>query len=111
MLVVEYNAKFVPPLSITIKYNSEHRWSNDDYHGASLQAFVDMLAPKGYSLVSCNVSGANAFFVRNEDMVGNFENYDVKDLYMPARFFLTMKSSGHPPTLKYLSNNVTFKAF
>ncbi len=110
VLCVEYNAKFVPPLNLTIKYNDSHRWESDDYHGASLSAFVDMLTPKGYTLVSCNVSGANAFFVRSKEIEGNFELYDVKDLYMPAKFGLTMKKSGHAPTLKFIRNFVTYKS-
>lgn len=108
VICMEYNPKFPPPLSLSIAYNDSHMWNHDDYHGASLQALVDYLSEKGYTLVSCNVSGANAFFVRNEEVKGNFVEYPASALYQPARFHLTMKTSGHPPTLKFLNNIIKY---
>src|SRR5438128_2321495 len=31
VIVIEYNAKFPPPMSIAQKYNAQHRWSGTDY--------------------------------------------------------------------------------
>ena len=108
VICVEYNAKFPPPTNISIKYNPNHVWQNDDYQGASLQAFVSLLEAKGYRFVCCNLSGANAFFVKAEEFKGNFTEYPVRMLYQPARYHLTLKSSGHPPSLKFIKNKVTY---
>ncbi len=108
VICVEYNAKFPPPTNISIKYNPNHIWMNDDYQGASLQAFVSLLESKGYQLVCCNLSGANAFFVKTEEFEGNFTEYSVAQHYQPARYHLTLKNSGHPPSLKFLKNKINY---
>jgi hypothetical protein len=98
IICVEYNAKFPPPATLSIRYNATHKWALDDYQGASLQAFCDLLA--GYTLVACNLSGVNAFFVRN-DFRDLFPSYPVAALFQPFRSHLRLLSSGHPPSLKW----------
>lgn len=99
IICVEYNGKFPPPLKFAIAYNPSHRWSGDDYQGASLQAFSDLLS--GYFLACCNIAGSNAFFVRNEFKC-LFEEYSIFDLFQPLRTHLRLLSSGHPPSLKWV---------
>jgi hypothetical protein len=99
VIATEYNGKFPPPLAITIDYNATHSWGRDDYHGASIQAFVDGLP--GYRLVCCNLSGANAFFVRNDE-ASAFIEYPVSALYQPARTHLIQWRVGPAPSLKFL---------
>lgn len=98
IICVEYNGKFPPPLNIAIAYNPDHKWSGDDYQGASLQAFSDLLS--GYFLACCNIAGSNAFFVRN-DFRSHFPDYSVCDLFQPLRTHLRLLNSGHPPSLKW----------
>ena len=98
---VEYNAKFPPPMNVKIKYNPQHRWDLTDYQGASLQAFADLFKMYGYTLVSCDASGINAFFVQDEKVKG-FTTYDIKDLYQPPRYHLSPLYTGHAPTLRFL---------
>ena len=100
VLCVEYKAKFPPPVSRSIVYNPGHQYQDDDYSGASLQAFCDLLV--GYMHVSCNVSGVNAFFVRR-DVAGAFTSYTPSELYMPLRRRLALLQSGNITTnLKWL---------
>ena len=101
VLVVEYNAKFPYPTDVGVAYDPDHRWQTDDYHGASLGACVAGLAPD-YRLVSCNLAGTNAFFVRRED-AHLFGNNAPEVIYQPARFHLTALQAGHRPTLKFLA--------
>ncbi len=103
VICVEYNPKFPPPLAVSIAYNASHAWGNDDYHGASLQAFCDGLP--GYRLVCCNLCGVNAFFVR-KDLAAGFTVADAPDLYQPFREHLTAPISGHPPSLKWLRDKL-----
>ena len=107
LVCVEYNPKFPPPLSITIPYDPEHTWSGGDYHGASLQAFCDLLT--GYKLVACNLTGANAFFVRR-DLSRGFRDYTPKQLYQPFRENLIDLRSEHAPTLRWLRDRLAREA-
>lgn len=104
VLCVEYNAKFPPPLDVKVGPSST-RWAGDDYQGASLSSFVNILEPLDYKLISCNLSGVNAFFVRNE-YAGEFPRYSVAELYQPARLYLRRLTSGHRPSLKFLADAV-----
>ncbi|MGH7046837.1 MAG: hypothetical protein ACREE2_10690 [Stellaceae bacterium] len=99
VIIVEYNGKFPPPLSIAQRYNPEHRWAKTDYGGASLAAITKVAHRQGYSLVGCGIVGVNAFFVRN-DLVGNkfHEPFTAENHYQPARYFLWQTYvSGHSP--------------
>jgi hypothetical protein len=104
VVIGEYNAKFPYPMQQEVRYDPQHRWARDDYHGASLAAWVERLKPN-YRLVSCNLAGTNAFFVR-EDMAGKLPTYAPSQLYQPARFHLTALRSGHTPSLSFLSNSL-----
>jgi hypothetical protein len=86
VIVIEYNAKFPPPVKIGVAKNFSF-WQSDDYYGSSLQLIVDNLTQ--YKLVATSISGSNAFFVR-QDFIGNFSEVgSVGELYSPTRFILT----------------------
>jgi hypothetical protein len=101
VLCVEYNAKFRLPLEVALPYDPAYAWSGDDYQGASLGSYLRRLSDR-YTLVACNVSGVNAFFVRN-DLAGSFSAYPAEALYQPARYHLIGMRAGHPPSLKFLA--------
>jgi hypothetical protein len=104
LIVVEYNPKFPPPIRIKIPYNEAHHWAGDDYSGASLMVFVDEL--KSYRLVSCNLSGVNAFFVRSE-FADLFPEYPPNALYQPLRRHVCFQQPGqHPRSLKFLKDRL-----
>jgi len=64
LFIVEYNAKFPPPIKFQIAYDPKHIWKGDDYYGASLASFENVFHDFGYKLVCCNShTGVNAFFV------------------------------------------------
>ncbi len=101
VVVIEYNAKFPPPLRWVIPYDPGFIWDGSDWFGASLEAMNDVFRQKGYCLVGCNVTGANAFFVRDDLVVNRFHRPgEVAAHYQPARYFLTMGLfaylGGHP---------------
>ena len=101
VFVVEYNAKFPPPVRWTIAYDPAHRFRSDDYFGASLCSFVDLFERFGFRLVCCNGhSGSNAFFVR-DDLTPAFEDVpaDVNVLYEPPRYY-TYQRYGHRPSVR-----------
>jgi hypothetical protein len=99
VVVLEYNAKFPPPIDWQMKYREDHIWDMTDYFGASLTAYDRLMKQKGYSLVGCNITGSNAFFVRN-DLLGSslfLEPFTPQRHYEPARYWLTRGfACGHP---------------
>ncbi|MDP3674458.1 MAG: hypothetical protein Q8R44_05115 [Novosphingobium sp.] len=101
VVCVEYQGKFPPPLSVTVDYAPDHVWNGTDYMGSSLQAFVDLFAEDGYHLLTCNIPGINAFFVRG-DLAGQFADIPVAELYQPYRPWLSPFVTGQPPALDYL---------
>jgi len=105
VVCVEYNAKFYPPHKSNIKYNPSHVWDGTDYTGCSLQEYVDLFTQFNYTLVSCNIPGINAFFVRNE-FASAFRKYSTEEIYQPYRFYLSPIAAGHVPSLKYLKNQL-----
>jgi hypothetical protein len=99
VVVIEYNAKFPPPMSVAQKYNAAHRWRGTDYGGSSLEVLTKIAGRKGYSLVGCNVTGVNAFFVRSDLLEDYFCGpFTAENHYHRARYFLWQTYvSGHPP--------------
>ena len=89
VVIIEYNAKFFPPIMFTVDYNPTHMWQGDDYMGVSLKYLEVDFAKKGYKLVGCDIAGVNAFFVR-EDLVGDkfLTPYTAEEHYEPVRYHL-----------------------
>lgn len=100
VVVIEYNAKFRPPADWVMPYDEKHAWDGTDNFGASLCAFDRLARAKGYRLVGCNLTGANAFFVR-ADLARDlfFDPASPQLLFQPARYELRRGfTSGHPPS-------------
>jgi len=92
IFILEYNAKFPPPIKWIISYNSIHRWDGTDYFGASLAAFCELLAQFSYTLLCCNAAtGANAFFVTNE-CAACFPEVPkrIEDIFVDCRYQLPL---------------------
>lgn len=89
VVVIEYNAMFVPHDELIMKYNPDHVWKGSSYFGASLKSMEILGHTKGYKLVGCNFIGANAFFVR-EDLVADqfLDPFTAENHYEPPRYYL-----------------------
>jgi hypothetical protein len=101
LYIVEYNAKFPPPVAFKIAYDPQHTWKEDDYFGASLASLRDLFARFSYRLVCCNSqTGANAFFV-DEAHGGAFSDVpaDIDRLYVGPRYVLPERH-GYPPSAR-----------
>jgi hypothetical protein len=90
--ILEYNAKFPPPVRFVVDYEEGYDYAAaaDDYFGASLQSFVDLMTHFNYKLVCCNShTGANAFFVDNKykHLFTDIPT-DIRDIYIPPRYVL-----------------------
>ena len=92
LVVIEYNASFGQNESVAVKYSPNFdRFScesNGYIHGASLQALSKLAKKKGYSLIYCDHTGTNAFFLKSdllnffqEELPQNvFESHKRRDL-------------------------------
>lgn len=99
VVCIEYNASFPPPLDFVRPYEPHHVWDKTLNFGASLTAMQRVFGAKGYRLVGCDISGVDAFFVR-DDLVGDRFHApgDVGALYNPPRYHLGAGfPTGHKP--------------
>jgi len=104
LFIIEYNAKFPPPIKWKIEYRDNHKWKGDDYFGASLSTYNDFLESRGYKLICCNAyTGANAFFIKKE-YVDLFKEVPdkIEDIYMKPRYLLN-NNVGFPNSLKTIN--------
>lgn len=100
VVVVEYNAAWRPPLTVTMAPDPDFDWHRhrSNYFGTSLGALERLADAKGYALVGCNVSGVNAFFVRRDLPLDAFcAPFTAANHYEPARYALARRCAGHPP--------------
>jgi len=89
LFIVEYNGKFPPPIDFQIDYDDNHTWQGNDYFSASLASFNKLFVSYDYTLVCCNTSGANAFFIENS-FLNKFKDTpkDINELYCEPFYFL-----------------------
>lgn len=86
IIILEYNAYFLPNQDAIIKYNPSGMWDGTNYFGASLLAFQKLLNIYNYSLIYTDTKGVNAFFVKNKynDKFTNVNNINI--LYNSAKY-------------------------
>lgn len=92
VVVIEVNPFWGPELEWVMKYDAAHVWKRDYNYGTSLKAAELLGKQKGYSLVGGNLTGNNAFFVRN-DLVGDkfASPFTSENHYEPNRIYLIKK--------------------
>jgi hypothetical protein len=66
VVVIEYNGSIPPASRIVHNYDPESSFPVDDAYGASLGAMRSLGKKKGYFFVHSELSGNNAFFVRDD---------------------------------------------
>jgi hypothetical protein len=92
--VIEYNSTIPPIESKSVPYDPAYLWDRrTNYYGVSLLALKTLGDHKGYTLVGCDSSGTNAFFVRRELVADRFAIRDVQAVYRPPTVF---DGQGHP---------------
>jgi hypothetical protein len=107
VVVIEYNAKFPPPISYCMQYDQNFIWDGDDNFGASLQYLETHLGQKGYALVGCSLLGNNAFFVQAHLAESRFcDPFTAENHYEPPRYHLAKLPVGHPPAFMTLEKRI-----
>jgi hypothetical protein len=72
LLVIEYNSALEPGRAL-VQPRDHPGWDQTDYFGASIEALTQLGVRKGYRLVHTDLTGTNAFFVR-DDLAGKFSS-------------------------------------
>ncbi len=102
IVVCEYNSVLGPTTPITVPYDPDFVRGNAHYShiyfGASLAALDHLASSRGYSLVGCDRSGTNAFFVRT-DQLGTLTAQSVESAFIPSRYCDTR---GHDGSLSFV---------
>ena len=80
VVIVEYNIFFGVHARRTIPYNAEHEWDKTGYHGATLAAFRDLGAQKGYALVYTDPYAPNAFFVSRDEFGADWPELPLEEV-------------------------------
>lgn len=95
VVAIEYNAGLRPPMSLTVPYQPNRAGDGTNFFGASLEALVRLGRQKNYRIVGCNISGSNAFFVREDLCADHFiEPATAEEHYEPPRHFFSFLLAG-----------------
>lgn len=70
VVIIEYNSGLSPERLLVQPYEPTRTWNRTDFFGASLGALRRLAQSKGYRLVYADLTGTNAFFVR-DDLAGS----------------------------------------
>jgi hypothetical protein len=90
VVVIEYNAALPPDVIWKVNYDPARIWNFTQNHGASLKALEQLGRAFGYSLVGCDFTGTNAFFVRNDCVSDRFcDPFTAENHYEPPRSALS----------------------
>jgi len=85
-VVIEYNPALPPDVVWKVNYDPERTWNSTQNQGASLKALEGLGHELGYSLVGCDFTGTNAFFVRRDCVGDRFcEPFTAENHYEPPR--------------------------
>jgi hypothetical protein len=87
--IIEYNGFFPPNSNWVAEYDPNKWWDGSFNMGAALKPMEELSKKKGYRLIGCDLSGANAFFIREELAALHFPDSPAIDkLFEPAQPFL-----------------------
>jgi len=90
VVIMEFNSVFGIDRSITIPYDKDFNRTNAHYSnlywGASLRAFHQLSAEKGYAFIGCNSAGVNAYFVRKDKLNDNVREVSLENGYVLSMF-------------------------
>jgi len=94
VLILEYNGVFPMGSQWGIEYKADEGWDGTHRFGAALKKYEIEAKAKGYSLVGCENTGANAFFVRDDLLGDHFTGpFTAEFHYEPYRQFLVRETA------------------
>ena len=90
IIILEYNSVFGDERAISVPYKDDFVRTNYHYSnlcfGASLPALNHLAEKRGYSLIGCNSSGNNSYFIRNDLLTDQIKKISAKEAYVESKF-------------------------
>lgn len=83
LIIAEFNGTIPVGVDKVIEYNKEHTWNNDDYYGASFEAFKRLGKKHGYTVVHSFVS-TNIYLVSDAELLEPQKDWGVS--YTPQQY-------------------------
>ncbi len=84
LIVTEYNPFYGSNIEWVMPYDGTHNWQHDNYYGASLSGYAQLMQQFGYVLVACDSRAVNAFWVKVEKRELFTSKKSVRELFVPA---------------------------
>ncbi len=97
LLIVEYNASFLPHEEWVMPYDPKHIFDGTNHFGASLASLTELAKTLGFGLVACDSRGVNAFFVRKDLLNDQFTHLSGGPEYHYCAPKYKRNFFGHPP--------------
>lgn len=89
VVILEYNSVWGIDRAIAVPYDRTFSRTNAHYSnlyfGASLRAFHQLSAAKGYAFIGCNSAGINAYFVRRDKLNGVVREISLTEGYVLSK--------------------------
>jgi len=76
LIVAEFNGTIPYGVDKVMEYNEAHVWNNDDYYGASLDAFKRLAKRHNYTAIFCHDS-LNVYFLADEELCNPQTDFNV----------------------------------
>jgi hypothetical protein len=115
IIICEYNATHLADQDKIIIYDKRGGWDGTNYFGSSLLSLYKLGEKYNYSLIYCNNTGVNCFFVHNDIIQKKglqFKNIcDITKIYKPAKYG-NGPNGGHiqdPHNRHYITFDQAFK--
>lgn len=97
VVCIEYNAGLGPDLSLTVPYADDfERYAQHPsgfFHGVSLTALEMLGKRKGYYLIGCDMTGTNAFFLRDDVQIDGVPALTPREAFRPHANWLGRRIS------------------
>ena len=104
IVVIEYNSGFGKEKSYVVPYEKNFqrlkKHYSGIYYGASLKALIKLAIKKGYSFITCNSAGNNAFFVKKDLLNDKVKENNLEKGFVINKFRESRTKEGN---LAYLS--------
>ncbi|QSX73547.1 hypothetical protein HIV01_009785 [Lysobacter arenosi] len=98
--VIEYNATFPHHVHWIVDYDPDKWWRGSSHFGASLASLAELAQSRQMSLVGCDLTGTNAFFVSTTLCGDRFlAPFTAENHYEPCRMHLHRTVHGHVPAI------------
>jgi len=80
LIILEYNSVYGPEEDKVTIYAENDYWTGDNYQHATLLSWHKLMSMHDYSLVYCEKTGTNCFWIRNDCIPKDIEFTDMNNL-------------------------------